>query len=487
MIKSHKEIYTNLELLSVQASKLILWLDYDREGEAIAFDVLEAIQASNPSIDYYRAKFSAVTPNDVTTAMKNLVKPDRNLADAVEVRQEIDLRIGASFTRFQTISFSHLLNNTRQILSYGPCQFPTLGFIVQRWKEIKDFNPEAFWSLKLAKTFTVNKKKMNVRFNWKKERVYNEEECEEIYNRLTKAGKGKITAIDEIERFKKRPQFLNTIGMQKALSRHLNLSSEASMDIAEKLYNKGLLSYPRTETTIFTKNTNLRDLVAQQMLYNKNADYAKRVFDGELWGGPNNGTSDDKAHPPIHPVKAPDTSEDKLTKLERIVYDYISQHFLACISKDAVYYETKITLSIEDEDFIARGVRISEPNFLEIYNPENFQDTVLPDLEINKEMSISSLKMEESSTKPPNLLSESSLISLMDKHGIGTDATIHEHIKKIQDRGYTQKVYNTFRPTPIGIIKINYSQTPYKYCFSLTHPYRLPLAGSIQKHPVPKG
>lgn len=96
--------------------------------------MLEAIQEKNPDIDFYRAKFSAVTPSDVLNAMTNLAKPNKNLADAVGFRQEIDLRIGASFTRFQTINFQSIVGEKHQVLSYGPCQFPTLGFVVSQWK-----------------------------------------------------------------------------------------------------------------------------------------------------------------------------------------------------------------------------------------------------------------------------------------------------------------------------------------------------------------
>jgi DNA topoisomerase III len=90
----------NLKLYSRDIDKLILWLDCDREGEAIAYDIIDVIQANKPQVDIWRAKFSAVTRDEVTKAMDTLVRPDKALADAVRVRQEVDLRIGASFTRF---------------------------------------------------------------------------------------------------------------------------------------------------------------------------------------------------------------------------------------------------------------------------------------------------------------------------------------------------------------------------------------------------
>jgi len=92
----------NLQNLAKNASAVVLWLDCDREGEAIAYEVLRVCQEVKPDIEVYRAHFSALTEKDITNAMSNLQSPDPNLADAVESRQEIDLRIGAAFTRFQT-------------------------------------------------------------------------------------------------------------------------------------------------------------------------------------------------------------------------------------------------------------------------------------------------------------------------------------------------------------------------------------------------
>ena len=113
IIPSNHNIFKNLKNLGSQCNKLILWLDCDREGEAIAFDVLESLQRINPDIEYFRAKFSAVTKQDVAQAMNSLAKPDENLMHAVSFRQEIDLRIGASYTRFQTINLATVTGNSK--------------------------------------------------------------------------------------------------------------------------------------------------------------------------------------------------------------------------------------------------------------------------------------------------------------------------------------------------------------------------------------
>jgi DNA topoisomerase III len=261
--------------------------------------------------------------------------------------------------------------------------------------------------------------------------------------------KGIIESVETTENYRKRPQPLNTIALQKLLSQNYNFDSKESMEVAESLYNLGLISYPRTETTVYEKSINLRPFIQAQLLNPNLTDFAASILDGKMWGGPNNGKSDDKAHPPIHPVAYP--SEDKVLRpIQKTVYDFICRHFLASVSKDAVYEEKKYIVKFGEETFVAQGQKLKEKNFMEVYKDRYFSESPCPDINQGDSIRPTGLKMEESATRPPPLLSESALISLMDKHGIGTDATIHEHINKIKIRGYAYKEYNFFKPTPIG-------------------------------------
>jgi len=140
------KLASNLKRLSRNANILVLWLDCDAEGEAIAYEVIEICQETNRNLKILRAHFSAITSHDINHAFNNLKEPNKRLAESIEARQEIDLRVGASFTRFQTLTlqprFSSLNSN---LISYGPCQIPTLGFVVERYKKVKNFVPETFW------------------------------------------------------------------------------------------------------------------------------------------------------------------------------------------------------------------------------------------------------------------------------------------------------------------------------------------------------
>lgn len=105
------------------------------EGENIAFEVASACLESNPRLQVLRATFSALIPRDIFRAMRNLHPPDERLAKAVDARQEIDLRLGVAFTRFQTTRLRDKYEGLNEIISYGPCQFPTLGFVVERYNK----------------------------------------------------------------------------------------------------------------------------------------------------------------------------------------------------------------------------------------------------------------------------------------------------------------------------------------------------------------
>ena len=112
---------------------LCLWLDCDREGENIAFEVIDCVKKVKRNIHVLRAHFSALIPSDIWAAVRNLTPPDENQAKAADARQEIDLRIGCAFSRFQTMLLRHSVPEIDSLVSYGPCQFPTLGFVVERY------------------------------------------------------------------------------------------------------------------------------------------------------------------------------------------------------------------------------------------------------------------------------------------------------------------------------------------------------------------
>eukprot|EP01040_Poterioochromonas_malhamensis_P020628 gene20628-24673_t len=160
---------------------LLLWLDCDMEGEAIAYEVIEVCLKANPHMDVFRARFSALIERDIIRAVQNPDRPNKNLNDAVEARQEIDLRIGSAFTRFQTIRLQKRFDSLgKSVISYGPCQFPTLGFVVQRHDDIQKFIAQTFWYLTCEAQFEHPddpSKSLSLSFSWDRGRLYDRFAC----------------------------------------------------------------------------------------------------------------------------------------------------------------------------------------------------------------------------------------------------------------------------------------------------------------------
>lgn len=132
------------------ASYLVLWLDNDREGENICFEVLDSVRDYMRKESFqqvYRAKFSSIVKQDLQEAFRRLnAGPNYNESIAVDARQIIDLKVGVAFSRFQTIYFTAKYPNLNtKLVTYGPCQTPTLGFCVKRDQEIKEFKPKTFF------------------------------------------------------------------------------------------------------------------------------------------------------------------------------------------------------------------------------------------------------------------------------------------------------------------------------------------------------
>jgi DNA topoisomerase III len=437
------KIKNTLEKEIRSCNSLVIWTDCDREGENIGFEIIDVCRAVKPNINVYRAKFSDMTLPSLSRAINNLIQPDERISQAVDVRSELDLRIGAAFTRFQTLrlqnTFPNVLND--KVISYGSCQIPTLGFVAQRYKEIQNFVCQTFWKIKL--NHKINK--VNVEFSWSRNRLF-DKSCCEAFLMLCKADKeAVIQNVLQKPKNKWRPVAMDTIELEKTGSRKLKLTAKRTMEIAEKLYQQGYISYPRTETNKFSKEINLRSLVELQTQHPDWGEFANRVID---WGpNPRNGNKSDQAHPPIHPTKFVNSLQGD----EKRVYELVVRHFLACVSKDAVGSETIVTATIGNEEFTASGLIVLERNYLDVYIYEKWNGKEIHHYEIGQRFTPTELALHEGSTNPPSLLTEADLIALMEKHGIGTDATHAEHINTIKERGYIGENNGYLLPGTLGM------------------------------------
>ncbi|GFE52804.1 DNA topoisomerase family protein [Babesia ovis] len=440
-----KDVEKNLLHYAKMCGKLVLWLDCDREGEAIAFEVITVCKRVKSSITVRRAIFSAVTRHEVETACAQLRDPNRNLAQAVEARQEIDLRIGSSMTRFMTTRYKDGIRTNSKVLSYGPCQLPTLGFVVERFRKIESFTSEDFWSIQVYIASDGNE----YPFRWDRVQLFDRHAVLTLYEACLENPIAKVTHVTNRSTKRYPPLPLDTVEMHKDAARYLKISSHESMRLAEGLYNKGYVSYPRTETNVFPSSMNLRDLVGMFSGHPQFGEYADKL----LQGGdivPRKGNKNDEAHPPIHPVK-PLRREEAESAQSWQLYDYITRRFLACCSPAAVGGESIVFLDVAGEGFHSKGLVVRERHWLDIYPYSHWNGTPIPAMETGQEVMPAKILLTQGRTRPPGLLTETNLIDLMNRHGIGTDATMHEHIQKVQDRHYVKKEPNfTLVPTNLG-------------------------------------
>lgn len=263
----YKDVARNIEHHARYATALFIWTDCDREGEHIGTEIRAVALAANNRLSQpgsvSRARFSNIERQHVIQAARNPIPLDERQASAVNARIELDLRIGASFTRMQTLNLQTMiagLANNLKVISYGSCQFPTLGFVVDRYFQVQNFVSEPFWSIKLMHI----KDGVTARFNWARNHLFDRMIAVILFERCLAAKTAKVTNVQTKPASKWKPLPLTTVELQKLGSRFLHMDSQRVMSAAEKLYQKGFISYPRTETDQFDKVMDLRALVTKQ-------------------------------------------------------------------------------------------------------------------------------------------------------------------------------------------------------------------------------
>lgn len=385
----------NLRQLASRCDRLVIWTDCDREGEYIGWEIEQECRKSNPRIDVYRARYSVVRQRELMGALQQGGRLDLRQVEAVQVRIELDLRTGASLTRLQSIRikpevFSRDGSTTTRKdspLSYGSCQFPTLGFVVEQYLRCMAFRSQPFWYLHLEAD--------GISMQWSRGRLFDRLACLCCYA-LTWDSQGiLLTKLDTKPAQRRKPLPLRTVEFQKHASRLLHLSPKALMDSAEKLYRAGFISYPRTETDQFDSKFDFRSLIERQRSDRRWGEYAGALLDRNGFRVPRQGSHNDNAHPPIHPTKAMDASAaNDFSEADCRVYEYVVRRYLASCSEDAKGEETMVegrTVKALKGDhrgnlhatnpfecFRVKGVRVIERNYLEVYSYDKWTGIIFP-------------------------------------------------------------------------------------------------------------
>lgn len=466
---------------------LVLWLDCDREGENICFEVLHTVRPhlsgrALPSAyegNCYRAKFSSLAPADLQGAMLSLTHPNLDESLSVDARQLIDLKLGVAFSRFQTRYFREMLPQLGKIsVTYGPCQSPTLWFCVHRHDQIQTFVSRPFWTPRCVLSVGV------VPFEFQSSRgaLWSQAEAKAVVQRASGASVA-IAVADAIVQTSvdPRPPPLNTLSLLRAASERLGIGPGDTMHYVERLYLNGLVSYPRTETSVYAPAF---DLVGTLHLLATGAaewlPQAAEVYrsaqaavapstDAALLGAAlaacasSEGT-DAGDHPPITPVKLA-TPKQCDGEVGWALFQLICRHFVASLSSDCIYEHSVVSARIGLESFRASTTRCVQRGWtsalcIDVDDPTDpggvaaeAKFRTMSRVRAQQELSV----YEQPSsvvghTEPPPHLSEADLLSLMEAHGIGTDASMATHVSNVIKREYVLLDAATRRltPSPLG-------------------------------------
>jgi DNA topoisomerase-1 len=431
--------------LAKRAEKIILACDYDREGENIGFEA-KTLAEEVTNVPVSRARFSALSPKEVKKAFESLMDPDYNMAMAAEARQILDLKMGAAFTRFVTLSVREKAW-TKDVLSIGPCQTPTCGFVYEREKAIRAFQAKDFWKI----TAIFSAKEGEFEGTHRAGNISDKEKAAEIFKKLKGAKEGLVAKKNVKEVKISPPNPLNTTELLKRASKFLGISPEIALEVAEQLYLAGLTSYPRTDTNKYADDFDFKSLVFDFARQKEYRPFAESILIAPIV--PKNGDKDAHDHPPIHPIRA--ASRGEVSSAVNIpqapeVYDLIARHFLANLMPAALFEKTHLHLLVQEDPFDSSGTVLKDSGWLEVYPFENKKDKLLPFVEEGQKVGIKKLSNTKSKTSPPKKLTEAELLTLMDKNGIGTKATAPTHIETNKKRGYFETKGKTISILDIG-------------------------------------
>ncbi|XP_002155556.4 uncharacterized protein LOC100215195 [Hydra vulgaris] len=433
-------IVEHLQELGQESEYLFLWLDCDREGENIGFEVISLTQQWIPYDNVYRARFSALTKTELSQAYDNPVRPDKYAAMSVDARQELDLKIGVAFSRLMTRAFLDMAKEKfrlkdQKVVSYGPCQTPTLWFCVQRHKEIQNFKSTPFYVVSVV----VNIQGQNITLKWVNDTVKNAEDLRQMESIIQRNPVAHIVDVKEDKKVVYKPIGLNTVTLLKSCSKGFGISPTQAMNIAEHLYTSGYISYPRTETTRYPPTFDLVGTLEEQVNNPNWGRIAAYILESGRMN-PSQKGFDVGDHPPITPMRS--ANRDEFKPNEWRIYDYVTRHFIGTLHDNMEYIEKKMLVDVNGFQFEYVWHEITDKGFMWAMPWKlkglKLNESYMPPINMLQGLTTGVLNFlkDEKYTQPPDYLQESELISLMDKHGIGTDASIPTHIKNVQDRHY---------------------------------------------------
>ncbi len=434
---TERGIVTALQSIVRRFDRVIIATDFDREGELIGQECLELLQKIHPTIEVQRAQYSALTRDAIEQSFAHLVPLDHALAAAGEARQEIDLVWGALLTRYLSLTANQ---RGRGFLSVGRVQTPTLALLVERDQAIKEFTPTPFWEIVATSERGGTEFRLHHAHGiWEKKA-----EAEHVFHRVEGAREGVVREFAD-EEARRRPPVPFSTTLFVAEATRLGIGAAYAMRIAEDLYTQGLISYPRTDNTVYPRGLGLRTLVEkfQDSPFKQAAEYvlAQPTFRATR------GRTETTDHPPIYPTAAIDPK--KLRPDHARIYELVVRRFLATVAPDSISRARTVAVEIKGERFEGKGHELVDPGWYQVYPYSEPDPSWLPVLTVGETIPIQSVQLLEDQTKPPRRYSQGSLIQEMERLGLGTKSTRHDVLQKLFDRHYVSQ--RQLEPTSTGI------------------------------------
>jgi DNA topoisomerase-1 len=438
IVKGKEPIVAELTKLAKKADEIYLATDPDREGEAIAWHITQAIGLGNPKSKIPNSKFSRVVFHEITEhavkdAMAHPREIDLNLLKAQEARRILDRLFGYDLSGL-------IWKKVRYGLSAGRVQSPALRILVEREREIKAFVPETFWIIS-ANFLTKDRNEVTLVCS---DQPKSQREVDHIIE-TSKTGKWAVTGVKQAEiKRTPRPPFITSTLQQTASSR-LGFSPSRTMSIAQKLYEQGLITYMRTDSVNISKE------ILPAILSEVENKFGKEYVEPRTFVTKSKNAQE--AHEAIRPTQIEKRTAGNAEDQKKL-YTLIWERTIATQMADARLLRTTVTANIALKDvmpnFTASGSIVVFPGWLAGDPRSRGEEKEMPSVKDGEPLSLKNIESIEKQTEPPPRYTEAGLIKELEKRDIGRPSTYAAIIFTILKRGYVEKEGRALRPTDTG-------------------------------------
>lgn len=448
-IRGKGDLLSKLRRDAKNADKVFLATDPDREGEAISWHLVHALNLGEEK-DIRRITFNEITKTAVKRSIGEARDIDMDLVNAQQARRVLDRMVGYTISDL-------LWQKVKKGLSGGRVQSVALRIICDREEEILAFIPTEYWSL-TAKLFDKNGKRLEAKFygkNEEKMELPNSQTTDEVLKGL-EGHPFQVVDVKTGIRQKKPVAPFTTSTLQQEASKHLNMATQKTMMIAQQLYEGinikgegtvGLVSYIRTDS--FRISDEAYDSVVAFI----KEEYGDQYVNPERIVYKSKGKTQD-AHEAIRPtevLRTPEGIKDSLSKDQFRLYKLIWERFVASQMSPAVYDTLSVKLQAGDYSFRSSGSSLKFKGFLEAYSKgEEEDEKLIPLLEKGDLLKTEELLPEQHFTQPPARFTDASLIKTLEEIGVGRPSTYAPTLTTIQARHYVTKEAKNLFPTELG-------------------------------------